>query len=78
MYYVNSNLGDCCLHKTVTFFFNAHRRVSRPRENLKELKLMEIPIGASSEEVRKIQNCNYQKKWRFKQMHLKPANEIEE
>ena len=43
-----------------------------------EPKLIEIPVGASAEEVRKIQNRNYQKKWRFKQTHLKAPSEIEE
>ena len=52
--------------------------VGRPRENLDQPKLIDIPQGATPDEIRKIQNRNYQKRWRFKQTHMKSANEIEE
>ena len=74
----NSNIADCCLHNPLTNFLYANRPVGRPREHLREPKLIEIPEGASPDEIKKIQNRNYQKKWRFKQTHLKSENEIEE
>ena len=41
-------------------------------------RLIDIPPGATPDEIQKIQNQNYQKKWRFKQTHMKLANKIEE
>ena len=53
-------------------------KVGRPRKNISWPKFVEIPPNASLKETKRIQNRNHQRKWRFKQTHLKPPDKIEE
>ena len=64
--------------KLVTLFLKyLSRKVGRQRATISQPKLVEIPPGGSAEEIKKIQNRNYQKNWQFKKTHLMSWDEIE-